>query len=233
MKKLVTLMGLFMVFTMTAQELYFTTYNFTVEPQNVGTVYRMVNDYYSKNKPAGVTVSLYENHFNDHGVNFTHSIVFSGSVDALGAMYGSGENTSWELFITRLQQHVKEGYSSAMGSRLAHAGDLNQKFPFQRVMMLDVEDGSAFLEFWKKFNSINPEGRLAMIGNISAGRSPEGESHWIVNGFKDMKSAMAGVSSLMTDTQRESRDKMWEESKDTYGDVRMVRNTLRILLGQW
>ena len=95
-----TLMGLLAVFTLSAQEYYFTTYNFTVAPENVGTVYNLFNDYYSKNKPEGVTVSLYENHFHDNSANFTHSVVFSGSLDAMGAAYAGGPNASWDLCLS-------------------------------------------------------------------------------------------------------------------------------------
>jgi len=233
MKKLFTLLGLLAVFAVSAQEYYFTTYNFTVAPENVQTIYGLFNDYYSKNKPQGVTVSLYENHFHDNGANFTHSVVFSGSLDAMGAAYAGGPNASWDLFLTRINQHIESNYSSAMGSGLAVIGDTSQKHPFQILSLLEVENGSAFLETWKKINAMNPTGRVVSIGNIQAGRSPDGANFWIVNSFKDMKSAMGGLNSLMTPAQREARSKAMEETSGSSGEVRWVRNGLRILLGQW
>ena len=73
MKKLSIIPLLLLVTMLHAQEGYFTMYNFSVAPKNVSTVYQLVNDYYSKNKSEGVSVYLYENHFNDSENNFTHS----------------------------------------------------------------------------------------------------------------------------------------------------------------
>lgn len=225
---------MFTAITLTAQESYFTIYNFSVEPQETSTVYQLVNDYYSANKSEGVTVSLYENHFNDSGNNFTHSIVFSGSFDAIGNMYSGGNNDSWNLFLTRLNQHIKDGFSSAMGTSIASYGDTSTSHPFQRYVLLDVEDGNAFDAAYKALNSkTNPEGRITMIGNITAGQSPEGENRWVINGFKDFKAAIGGANKLMTDQARAARDKGWEEFRATNGGVRVVRTGMRILMGQW
>lgn len=234
MKKLFTLLGLLAVLTVSAQEYYFTTYNFTVAPENGGTVYRLFNDYFSKNKPEGVTVSLYENHFKDHSANFTHSVVFSGSLDAVNAIYAGGSNAAWDLFLTRVNQHIKANHSSAMGSTLAVIGDTSQKHPYQLLALLQVDNGSTFVENWKKINAMNPEGRVVSVGNIQAGRSPDGANFWIVNGFKDMKSAMGGLNRLMTEAQREARSKAMQEVSESWGgEVRWVRNGLRVLMGQW
>ena len=226
-------MGLLAVFTLSAQEYYFTTYNFTVAQENVQTIYGLFNDYYSKNKPQGVTVSLYENHFRDNGANFTHSVVFTGSLDAMGAAYAGGSNAAWDLFLTRINQQIDENYSSAMGSSWGVIGDTSQKHPYQILSLLEVENGSAFFESWKKINAMNPEGRVVSIGNIQAGRSPDGANFWIVNSFKDMKSAMGGLNRLMTEAQREARSKAMAETSGSSGEVRWVRNGLRILMGQW
>src|SRR5210317_747264 len=104
MKKFFICLFLFVAFKIYAQESYFTIYNFTVAPQDVETIYNLTNDYYTAHKSEGVTVSLYENHFNDSGNNFTHSIIFSGSFDAIGNMYSGGNNDTWNLFITKINQ---------------------------------------------------------------------------------------------------------------------------------
>lgn len=234
MKKTFIYLLLFTAFSINAQESYFTIYNFSAEPQESETIYRMVNDYYSANKVEGVTVSLYENHFNDSGNNFTHSIVFTGSFDAVGNMYSGGNNDTWNLFLTKLNQHIKEGFSSAMGTSLASYGDVSTSHPAQIYILLDVKDGNAFDEAYKAFNSkTNPDGRITIMGNITAGQSPDGENRWVINGFKDFKAAIGGVNKLMTEQAREARDKGWDEFRANHGGVRVVRTGMRILLGQW
>lgn len=234
MKKLCTLMGLFMVFALTAQDSYFTVYNFTVSAEDVSTIYKLVGDYYSENKPEGVTVSLYENHFNDSGNNFTHSIVFSGSLDAMGGMYSGGQNPTWELFITRINQHMEEGFSSAMGRTIDSYGDNSTPHPVQQYFLLNVKDGEAFNKGYATFHSKhNPEGTIVAMGNITAGRSPHGENRWVIRGFKDFKSAMGGVDKLRTDTEKAASDKAWDEFMDSHGGVSVVRSGLRVRLGEW
>ncbi|WP_445383336.1 hypothetical protein [Robiginitalea sp. IMCC43444] len=233
MKKLSLLLVLFTAFTLSAQEYYFTTYNFTVEPQNVETVYNLFDAYYSKNKPAGVSVGLYENHFNDPENNFSHSVVFGGSLENLGNMY-SGGNDTWNLFLTKLNQHIKEGFSSAMGSRRAIHGDTSTPHPVQRYFLLHVAEMDKFTDAYnKRLTTINPAGRLSMMGTISAGRGPDGANVWVINGFKDFKAAIGGVDALMTDAQKKTMDAAWEESRANSGDVTLVRSGMRVLLKSW
>ncbi len=234
MKKLLITIFLLACFSISAQEAYFTTYNFTVEAEDVSTVYKLVDEYYSKNKTEGVSVYLFENHFNDSGNNFSHSIVFAGSLDALSGMYGGGQNDTWQLFITRINQHLKDSFSSAMGTRIASYGDMSKTYPFQRYYILDSEDGDAFEAGFRKFHSEHdPEEIVSMMGNITAGSSPEGENRWVILGFEDFRSAMGGTDVLMTDDEKKARDKAWDEYMDSHGGVRMIRSGLRILLGNW
>jgi hypothetical protein len=217
-----------------AQESYFTVYNFTVEPQNVSTVFKLFDDYFSKNKTADVSVSLYENHFNDSGNNFTHSVVFSGSLDAMGSMY-SGENSdTWDLFITRVNQHMKDGFSSAMGKVISAHGDSNGTYPFQRYYLLDVDDMSKFKSAHNTYSENHtPDGQLVAMGNISLGRGPDGANVWVIASFKDFKTAMGGAEMLRTEAEKEASDKAWSERRANDGDVTLVRSGLRIQLKSW
>jgi len=234
MKKLLICLFLFLAIKIYAQESYFTIYNFTVAPQDVETIYKLTNDYYTAHKPEGVTVSLYENHFNDSGNNFTHAIVFSGSFDAIGNMYSGGNNDTWNLFITKLNQHIKDGFSSAMGTAIASYGDTSVKHPVQRYILLHCEDTSAFDAAYKAFNSTtNPASRLTVMGNITAGVSPNGENRWVINGYTDFKAAIGGNDKLLSGAALEARNKGWDEFRANGGEVSIVRTGLRILLGQW
>ena len=234
MRKLLLINALLFGIFCSAQDLHFTVYNFSVENENVATVFKLFDDYFSANKPNGVTVSLYENHFNDSGNNFSHSVVFSGSLDDMGAMYAGGNNDAWDLFLSRVNQHMEEGFSSAMGRRLAAFGDSSQQHPFQRYYLLSVESVSKYVDAYNTYNKDhNPDGRLTAMGNISVGHGPDGVNVWVINAFKDFKTAMAGVGSLRTEAQREASSKAWDERRSTAGEVEMVRSGLRILLKSW
>ncbi|TFG75414.1 MAG: hypothetical protein E4H26_06150 [Flavobacteriales bacterium] len=59
MKKLLIYALFFVAFAVKAQEGYFSAYQVVVEPQEVEMIYKLMNDYYTANKPTGVTVSLW------------------------------------------------------------------------------------------------------------------------------------------------------------------------------
>ena len=234
MKKSIFLILLFLGFSAIAQEGYFTTYNFKVQSQNVSAVFDLFDDYYLKNKPAGVSVYLYENHFHDSGNDFTHSVVFTGTLDAVGKMYARGENDSWSLFITKINQLTEDVSSAMMGARIAGFGDNSQKYPFQRYTILDCQDRTAFTEAYNKINKDhNPVGRSTTMGSIGSGAGPDGGNTWVINGFKDFRAAIGGVNGLMTDAQRTARDKAWDEIMPNNGGVTVVRTGMRILLKEW
>jgi hypothetical protein len=224
----------FMTFSISAQEDYWTNYYVVVEPQNVDMFYKLVDDYFTANKSTGVTVSLYENHFNDNSNNFTHSIGFSGSLDALGNMYANDSGDTWKLFLVQLNQHIKEGHSARMGTRLAHKGDLSLDYPIQKYFIVHVEDGEIWDKAYTKYINVNlPGDMLNMMGNFTSGVSPDGENRWVINGFKDFKSAMGGADAMRTDAQKASNKKAWKEFSDTNGESRLVRSGLRVRLGYW
>jgi len=234
MKKRFFYLLLFMAFTLSAQEGYWTNYHIVVEPQNEEVVYNLMNDYFTANQPEGVTVTLYENHFNDHENNFTHSIGFSGSLDAMGNMYSSDGGASWKLFLVQLNQHIKEGYSSRMGTRQSHVGDLNQDYPIQKYFIVHAEDGGAWDKAFTAYSKANiPAGMLNMSGNFTAGVSSDGENRWVVNGFKDFKTAMGGAGILRSDAQKKANGKAWQTFRDNNGKSHLIRSGLRVRVGQW
>lgn len=234
MKKLILFLTLLFVLQLSSQESYWTSYNFIVEPHNEAAVVKLTNDYFSEHKQEGVTVSLWENHFNDSENNFTHSIVFSGSLDALGKQYSSGPSDTWSLFITRINQHIEKGFSSAMGNGISVYGEENEEYPVRRLFSFRVSDPAAYAASFNEFNSKhNPKGRLIILGQINSGHSPEGETHFVVTGFKNFKAAMGGVTKLVPDENKKAFQKAWQESREEGGDVKLIRSSTRVRLGSW
>jgi hypothetical protein len=234
MRRFVLLFALLLAFAVNAQDTYFTTYSFVVEPQEEATVRQLVDDYYSKNKPEGVFVRLFENHFHDGGNTATHAIVFTGSLDDLSKMYDGGSSESFSLFLTRLNQHIKDGNGSAMGHHLAIYGDTNTRYPFQRYYYLKVKDPAAFDTAYKKFQAAhNPTGVIVNMGDISVGNAPNGPNRWAISGFKTMKAAMGGQNSLLSGAALTAREKAWDEFLATNGGAEVLRSGMRILLGAW
>ncbi len=121
-----------------------------------------------------------------------------------------------------------------MGTRLQAYGDSSQTYPYQIYILLHVENMAKWGPAYAKLNrSTNPPGRLNMMGQFSAGRGPDGANVWVINGFKDFKSAMGGINSMMTPQQKQARDRAWEAFQATEGVVTVVRNGMRILMKTW
>lgn len=234
MKKLILISALFYGLYCSAQDTYFTTYRFSVEPQNVTTVYNLFDTYFSKNKPTGVSVSLYENHFNDNVNNYSHAVVFSGSLDALGGMYSRENSDTWNLFLVNINQQIKDGFSSASGRTISNHGKSNEVYPFQRYYLLDVDDMSKFESAHNKYMETNlPDGMTGSMGNITLGQGPDGANAWVIVRFKDFKSALGGAYILRTEAQRETNKEAWKERIANDGEVSLIRSGLRILLKSW
>lgn len=232
MKKIIFVFALLIAFSVSAQDSYYTMYRFVVEPQNQATVYNLVKDYYSENKPEGVFVRLFEIHFS--GGDATHSIVFSGSQEALGNMYGGGPNDSFSLFLTRLNQHIKEGSGSGMGRNISLIGKTDVRYFAQRIYLLDVKDTEAFDAAHKKFHSAhNPEGVLVNMGAPNAGMGTGNFNRWVMVGFKDMKTAIGGVNKMLDGDALKAREKAREVLRASNGGAELKGSGLRLLLGAW
>ena len=149
-------------------------------------------------------------------------------------MYSGGQNDTWQLFITKINQHLKDTFSSAMGTRIASYGDRSGTYPIQKYFFLDAEDGDKFEEGYRKYHSThNPDGMIVAMGNITAGHSPDGANRWVILGYKDFKTAMGGSDMLRTDDQKKAAEKAWDEYMDSHGGVNVVRSGLRVQLGTW
>ena len=234
MKKIILCSLLFVSFSINAQEIYFTYYNFSVESQNEAAVLKIVDDYFKDHKKEGVTVRFFENHFNDSGNNFTHSIGFSGSSEAMGGQYSGAQSESWDLFLSRVNQLIKNTHSAFMGTIVSIHGETNSTYPIQKYIFLEVKNPTTFLTAREKyFLKFDHGARLTVLGNITSGRSPHGETHMVLQGYKDFKSAMSGLDALLTLKQVEARKKAWKEFGETNGGVKVVRSGTRILLGKW
>jgi hypothetical protein len=233
MKKILLVFAFCVAFASSAQDSYYTMYNFVVEPQDVSTVYKLVDDFYSTNKSEGVFVRLFENHFKAAGNKATHSIVFLGSQEAVGNMYAGGPNDAFNLFITRLNQHIKDGSGASMGMHIALYGDTSTRYPAQRYYLLDVKDTEAFDAGYHKFHSKhNPPGVLVNMGNTISG-SDGSFNRWVIIGFKDMKAALGGPNKLLSGAALSAREKAWDEFRATDGGVTVVGSGMRLLLGAW
>jgi len=92
MKKVFLSILLITSLNLAAQEYYWTTYSFNVEAEDEEIVTKLVNDYFSSpnSKADGVTVYLFENHFKDNGINSSHQIAFTGTLEAMGNQYSQG-----------------------------------------------------------------------------------------------------------------------------------------------
>ena len=228
MKKTFFLLSILVTSITFGQTRYWTSYNFTVEPQNEAAVYKLVDDYFKANPTSDdVNAYFYENHFKDSGNNYSHSFIWAGSLDGMGAQYAPKQDKDWELLITKINQLIDKYHSATMGNTVVNIGENK---PIQRYFYLDVEDPKSYLAAFNKYQKYRPKDRQVLLGGFSAGRSPDGETHWIIIGFDDMKSAMDAGAYRRKDTQAQ---KAWDEYGKSRGETRLVRSGLRIMLGNW
>ena len=191
MKKVFSILLIFMGSFLQAQEYYWSSYNITVADQDIETVAGLMDAYFSQegSKNAGVSVYLFENHFFDHSVDYTHSIVFTGSLEDLSNQYAKESSADWKLFLTKLSNYTTT-HSAAQGNSIASFGNPGSH-PIQNVIYLDVEDAATFAANFKKYNGkYNPSDRRVTLGRFNAGRSPYGESHYVLVGVDDFKTML-------------------------------------------
>ena len=124
MKKIFSILLIFMGSFLQAQEYYWSSYNITVADQDIETVAGLMDAYFNKedSKNAGISVYLFENHFFDHSVDYTHSIVFTGSLDDLSNQYAKESTADWKLFLTKLN-NVATTHSAGQGNSIASFGE--------------------------------------------------------------------------------------------------------------
>tara|TARA_B100000767_G_scaffold269871_1_gene292495 strand:- start:12992 stop:13687 length:696 start_codon:yes stop_codon:yes gene_type:complete len=214
-----------------AQEYHWTSYNFSVANEDVEVVGKIVGDYFGEegSKSAGVSVFLFENHFNDNSINYSHSIVFTGSLNAMGAQYDQQPSAKWQLFLTKLNQYT-EGHSSGAGRSLVSFGETG-KHPIQNLYWMNVENPQKFAAAFKKYNSkFNPSDRRVTLGRFALGASPYGESHYVLVGVDDFKTAMSTWKYRETN---KAASAAWKEYRDNRGEVEFIRSTTRVMLGKW
>jgi hypothetical protein len=233
MKKFFTILFLFVAMLATGQDTYWTNYSFIVEPENESTVVKLIDDYFKENKFEGVTVTLYANHFHDQDNAQTHVIGFSGSLDAMGAMYASPGGDAWDLLGARLDHFIEDGAGARMGTVKKYYGDTEGDYPIQRYYIVDAEDAGAFSASMDKFMEEQPPKGVVVWGNVTSGVSPEGENHWVLVGYKDFKGAMGGATAGLSDDQKDARNASWKTFDETNGGMRMVRSGLRVRVGKW
>ncbi len=227
------LLGVFALCTtfLSAQEYHWTAYNFTVATEDVEIVGKLVGDYFGVegNKAAGVSVFLFENHFSDNGMNFSHSLIFTGSIDAIGAQYEMGTSAEWQLFLTKMSRYTND-YSSGAGSSVVSFGEPGSH-PIQNLYSMRIVDQAKFAKAFTKYNSkYNPSDRRVTLGRVGLGSSPEGETHYILVGVDDFKTAMS------TGSYRENNKAAkaaWNEYWENTGEVKLIRSSTRVMMGKW
>jgi len=216
---------------LSAQEYHWTSYNFTVAGEDVEIVGKLMGDYFSKDgsKAEGVSVFLFENHFNDSTVDFSHSIVFTGSLEAMGTQYSQDPSESWQLFLTKLGRYIKS-HSSAAGKSLLSFGEIGTH-PVQNVYWLRVDEPSKMANAFKTYNSkFNPDDRRVTLGSFNLGRSPSGETHYVLVGVDDFKTAM---STSKYREKNKTAQAAWKKYWEDAGKVKLIRSTTRLMLGKW
>ena len=215
-----------------SQEYYWTSYSFNVEPEDVETVGKLTNEYFSQegSKADGVTVFLFENHFRDGTVNASHSLVFYGTQEAMGKQYSPGENISFTIYLSKMGQLTKS-HSSAAGKSLISIGTPGN-YPIQAVYWLNVKNAAEFAkgfgDYQKKYA---PKNRRVTLGSFNLGRSPFGETHYVLVGVESFMEAFD--VGKFRETNKAAKNAWDKYMLSNQGNVEFVRSTTRVMLGKW
>lgn len=214
-----------------AQTAYWTAYNFTVKPGSDETVLQLTKNYFEENPtPEGISVYLFENHFRDKGNNFSHSFIWAGTLDAMGNQYGTDAGDAWALFLSKMGHHIESSHSAGMGNRIATVNQGERPKPIQTYFFLKVNDAKKFKTAFDAYAPHRPKNQQVSFGSFGAGRSPDGETHWVIVSVDSFKEAMD-----LRGYRRESAkaEKAWQTYLANNGGATIVRTGLRIQLGQW
>ena len=214
---------------------YWTAYNFNVKPGSEETVLNLFKQYFGSNDlPKGITVTLFENHFKDPERNYSHEVVFNGSLDAMAEQYSRLPSDKWLLFLEKVNRHT-ESHNSFMGEiDAAFASGNASEFPIQRIYSLNVNNYGKWIDAWKNLNSkYNKPDRLTFAGNFKAGHKYENGNAWVVNGFRDFKGALGGHDKLPSKYSQQEYQKAHADYREKNGGTKGVRGFLRIMLATY
>jgi len=232
MKKLLLLFAIVFSSSLFAQEYYWTSYSFNVAPEDEEIVAKLTNDYFSlpNSKVDGVTVFLFENHFKDNSFNASHTIVFTGTLDAMGNQYSQGDNLNWDLFMSKLSKYTK-AFSSAAGRSLISIG-VPGTHPIQNLYILKVKNAAKFASAWEDYNSkFSPKDRRVTLGRFSLGRSSDGETHYVLSGVDSFEDAFnPGKYRESNSSAKNAWSKFVEEFEE---NAQMIRTQTRVMIGKW
>ena len=232
MKKLILSILLLTSLNLAAQEYYWTTYSFNVEAEDEEIVTKLTNDYFSlpNSKIEGVTVYLFENHFNDNSNNSSHTLAFTGTLDAMGKQYSQGDNLSWDLYISKMSRYLKS-HSSAAGRSLISIG-VPGAHPIQNLYILKVKNAAKFASAWGDYNSkFSPKDRRVTLGIFGLGRSSDGETHYVLTGVDSFEDAFnPGKYRESNSSAKNAWSKFVEEFEE---NAQMIRTQTRVMIGKW
>ena len=82
----------------------------------------------------------------------------------------------------------------------------NRRFIYGESGVIFVVSAQLLPNEAKMNGATNPADRLTMMGTVTVGQGPDGANVWVINAFKDFKSAMGGINTMMTPQQKQARD---------------------------
>ena len=236
MKKLLSISLLFFVTLSFSQR--WSAYGIKVAPQNEETVVQIMNDYFSKNKIEGVTVSLYSIMFSPSELESTHEVIFSGEAEAMAELYTPEfQNMSWQLFATKINNFIEPVFSGN-GWRNLNFGP-EDTMPFQVVYISNVDwsKNGEWVSMQDTMRTKYPRNDISWAtGGISVGGPMSEGNAWVVVGYPTYEDYL---TSWDTNQKRRADNpnmvKEYEKlsSKTDTSHRNSVTRFMRLLVMQW
>tara|TARA_B110000858_G_C17720019_1_gene434812 strand:+ start:810 stop:1133 length:324 start_codon:yes stop_codon:yes gene_type:complete len=101
-----------------------------------------------------------------------------------------------------------------------------------QTLKLKVDGAPIFAAGFKNYHSKNnPEDRRFTLGRFRLGRSPLRESHYVLTGVNDFKTAMN--VSLCRKSNHAAKQAWATYMKEIDGAIKLIRTSARVMVGKW
>ena len=187
------LLFLFVLFTQLSfsQNIVWEQVGLNVETGKEAYVLELIDDFYTSiDIPNGVSISLDAVWFKPEGIETTHYISFSGSVDGLAKLKALRSGENYDKYNIETDKFC--AITSISGGSTVNRWNVeNYSYPISQLWRWNVKDPAVFVEeFMKLVNEFPQEGYLS-IGQITQGTGDNGESHYVYTTHKDYATAIS------------------------------------------
>lgn len=239
MKRLLFTFLLLAIAISNAQSNRLSAYAFNVSPENELKLVEYMDDYFSKHKTEGITVSLFKIMFAPAELQMTHTVVLSGSIDAMSENYDMENiDAAWIEFATKVDKIIEPVFQASGGRNFVFEDD-NLSYPYSVVNIVSADQEN--LRKWrsnvKTLQTKYPRTKSSFsTGWISVGGPVAGANAWFVNSFQTYKDYLTSYNDRQKfnkDNPDFVRERKELNEKVDYSKFELEMKFMRFLMKSW